>query len=369
MGVGISLHGASDTANWIQRLRERMSEVQHPAAGPIEIHDDGTFWATTTPAGPGYHIALCDELRRVSEELQIAWAPPEDEEPDEYFFEQNAAAVERQMLQWLKTVAQIMCEQELDKGGISMPIDHEYRFEGIATPLGPRTVEWVRAVAEDPRQGIDFFVWWTPGENAAALLGRALFLMWNEVCWRDPTCDFEEELNDEVLALLERAFALDPSLDYPAREWCEIGYEIPDEIEARAKTQTGPLIGYRRQPVRVRLSDGWSLEIPGEFSEEWTDDGWSAWYMGRTIWFNSFQKPGPASEHVLEVPAEGELFERCDGEVLKRAYLGKIIEDDGEYFSLTTRNAVEGKLAVVTIVYPDEDSREWAFATWESIKR
>lgn len=353
MGVGIYLRGQSETKGWQKKLRTKLAKVTHPAAQGVEVSDEGIVSATTTPVGPGYHAAVCDAIEKASRELGITW----DRAPD------DAPAVEAQTLQWLRTVSSWVLENDASSGiHLAMPLSHRYRMPGVLTPTGPRDAAWFRAVVDDPRNGIDFFPWWTPGRNAAELLGRARCLMWTEMRWRIPETEEEDDLESEICDLLEKAWKLDPTLDYPVREWAELPGDIPDEVHERAERATGPLIGYRRYPVRVELAGGWSVEIPGEFSEEWEDNTWSAWHEGRTVWFDGFDKDAPAEELVESAPAAGEVLRRSDGNVLKKAYLTE--GDDG--FTLSTRNAVHGKLCLSTIVYPDEDARDWAMSAWAS---
>ncbi|KAB2900384.1 MAG: hypothetical protein F9K40_09350 [Kofleriaceae bacterium] len=370
MGVGLYLRGRSATKDWIPQLRGVLGHVTHPAAERIEVTDEGVVSATTTPAGPGYHVAVCDAIDAASRALAITWDRPaaadEDGGGDEtgYFFERDLAAVERHMLQWLRTIAQWVLENDADGIHLALPIEHQYQMKGVLTPTGPRDAAWFRAVVDDPRTGIDFFPWWSPGDNAAALLGRARCLMWTEMRWRMPETHEEDELESDIIELLEQAWALDPTLDYPVREWAGLPGDIPDEVHARAAKATGPLLGYRRYPVRVRLAGGWSVEIPGEFSESWEDGTWSAWHDGRTVWFDGFERAAPAAELVEAAPADGDVLRRQDGDVLKKGYL--TLGDDG--YTLSTRNAIDGKLCLSTIVYPDEEDRDWAMHAWASLR-
>lgn len=367
MGIGVHLQGRSDTEGWIDELRERLSELTHPAAEPIEVTDDGIVSAATTPVGPGYHVALCEALDAAARDLAIRWDPPEDDgggDETGYFHDRDLPEVERHMLQWLRTVATWVLEQDQpDRIQLAMPLGHSYLLDGIHTPTGPRDLAWFRAVVEDPRRGVDFFPWWTRGKHAASLLGRARCQMWTEIRWRDPNTEDEEDAQYDVVTCLEDAWALDPSLDYPAREWCELD-DAPREIVARAQAAAGPRIGYRRHPVRVSLAGGWSVEIPGEFSEEWEDGTWSGWHDGRTVWFDGYERDGVADELVESAPAEGEVLRRRDGDVVKKAYLSR--GDDG--FVLATRNAVDGKLCISTIAFSSEDQRPWAIEAWASIR-
>src|SRR5262249_50857510 len=146
--------------------------------------------------------------------------------------------------------------------------------------------------------------WWDEGLGASFYLGRALCRMWQEVRWRKPLDGGEEEMLREVHADLVRAHDLDPTLAYPWREWheligqlreCDSAFESSGHgdtvalVAARAgESLPGPLIGYRRKPVRVELAGGWSIEVPGEMAEEWEEGTWSAWDGRRTVWCTAF---------------------------------------------------------------------------------
>src|SRR5262249_43290486 len=159
----------------------------------------------------------------------------------------------------------------------NMPMGHFYPHHGpIVTPLGPRSKEWVEAIAEDSRRGIDLFPWWQQGLGPTFYLNRALCRMWMEVRWRAPLHEYEEEedLMTRVSDDLLRAYQGDPKLPFPWREWRQVlGYwdmlqaTIPREeaealratIARRAQRAKGPLVGYRRDPVEVHLAGGWNI--------------------------------------------------------------------------------------------------------------
>src|SRR5205814_401036 len=112
---------------------------------------------------------------------------------------------------------------------ISMPAGHRYPHHGpLVTPLGPRDLGWVEAVADDPRRGIDLFPWWSEGIDGSFYLGRALCRMWKDVRWRVPLTEEEGDLLMSTHLDLCRAYALEPSLSYPWREW----REMMDDIRA-----------------------------------------------------------------------------------------------------------------------------------------
>jgi hypothetical protein len=112
-------------------------------------------------------------------------------------------------------------------------------------------------------------------------------------------------------------------------------------------------------------------------AEEWTEDGrWSAWDGGRTVWFTAFtlQKPDgskPTAEECLErlTPPAGEAVEYRGERVLGQAGFGPYEEDGEQLWQLNARSAVAGAAALCNIFVHDPADRDWAIATWQSLRR
>src|SRR5205085_11778913 len=125
--------------------------------------------------------------------------------------------------------------------------------------------------------------------------------MCQDVDWRPSVTDDEGGLVLDGHLGLELAFHLDGTGPIPWREWEELlehmsdyfGYlefqkavNLEGEIRSRAtRAAGGPRIGYRRGPVQVSLTGGWSITIPGELAEAWETEGqsWNAWYGGGRV--------------------------------------------------------------------------------------
>ena len=313
MGVGLYLTGrcratGDDPEAWLDRVQSWLEEHAgeplesarlgqdgedrpsvlvnlHPCAEDVEIAvpEPGrvVVSAKTSTVGPGYHAFLCDLLHRLGEAMDIDWDAPEDESGtgDEtgYFHTGDPRALEDEFLEWLRGVAKLITdglEQDYQWMMISMAIGHHYHHHGpLVTPMGPRDVRWLEAVAEDSIRGIDLFPWWPAGIGAPFYLGRALARLWRDVRWRAPLTDDEGRLLMDVHLDLARAYRLDASLAYPWREWRELMESIEahfgyvemagDDLEAEVRRRAAeigpeasvPLIGYRRRPSgRVRPS-------------------------------------------------------------------------------------------------------------------
>ncbi len=380
----------------------------HPSAEEVEISVPApgvcAVVAKTSTVGPGYHIFVCDLLHALGTQFHVEWDEPngDDDTGDEtgYFFHGDAAVLRQEMLRWLSALARVVVENcgddEVNIRMVPMPLDCSFPGQpGIVTPTGPRTRAWFEQMVEAPEGGIAFFPWWPEGVGAAFFLGRALCRLWQEVRWRTPITEDEGELLMEVHLDLERAYHLDPGSVIPWREWRELleflneyfGYaefQHEEGFEEKIKQRAAqvdpklPRIGYRRGPVQVMLTGGWSIVIPGEFAEEWEDEGqtWSAWHNGRTVWCTSWSVQGQNDEtlsaaEILDSrswPDEGEIVEHEDGALLGRAVFMPCEEDGQAMWNLKAYSAVEGNFALCNIYVPDRDDLPWALQIWQSLR-
>jgi hypothetical protein len=356
----------------------------HPAAENLELVATGPgvllASAKTSTAGPGYHAYLVELCERMSAALPLRWQPPDDDagtgDETGYFVSKDFAALQDEMLAWLRALARDLLEVQGGDLAIGLPMDVSFEHPGFAkTPLGPRDRRWFEAVAEDPRRGIDLLPWWDAGRTASHHRGLALALMWTQVRWRAPHDDGERALLDRVLGALETAFQLEPHAAYPWSAWDELARiagragPVTEWVRRQAAAApSGPAIGYRRFPVRLQLTGGWSIRLPGSFSESWDDQGTlCAWAEGRTVWFTSFTIRGTPPAPDPE-PADDGTLERRDGRLVSRATLKRSQEDGADYWQLQTVSNLEGARAVCTICFDAERDRDWALETWRSLE-
>lgn len=366
------------------RVHPCTEDVEISAAGPDRL----VVSAKTSTAGPGYHRYLCRLLQRAGAENGVEWLPANDVEETQddtgYFHSGDAEAVDQAMLDWAGGLARQIIEisgEGHDGIAVSMPAGRRFEAEGVITPLGPKPREWFEAVAENPEEADALFPWWDDGFDARYYLGRALTRMWLELRWGPALDEEDRELLRHVAELLARAYQLDPGLAYPWREWKEIlGYlgEKPrPEIEAAALSAEGPLVGYRRSPLRVDLPGGWSIRIPGSLKESLEDDGrWSAWEPGRSVWFVSFSfaakdgRPAPDPQSMLAEfnPEPGERIPEIPGGPPGVASFGETLEDGRPVWRLEGRVARPAQLGVVDVFVEDPSERAWAVDVWRSIR-
>jgi hypothetical protein len=360
----------------------------HPAAGPVELTQSGSALgldANTGSAGPGYHALVCELADAIAEGAKLRWTAELD--PALYFAHRDAAALERAQLAWLgQTAKDILALAERGASGFAlcMPDGLEVAHDGlVATPLGPRDRAWVERVAEDPSSGVDAFAWWRPGQDAAYHLGVALTLMWLEVRWRKPLDARERAILDRAATSLERAHALEPSAAYPWAAWAEL-YELLGEESLRATrahlkaVEVGrgdaTRIGYRRRAVRVTLSGGWSIAVPGELAERWDERGtWVGWDARRSLWITTAEAPaGHDTAQSLDglPPLEGDtdvlVMER--GPIHGAVRFGARDEDEGQRSHVGHAHAALGRHVVLgTFVSSREDDRAAFLEMWGSL--
>ena len=367
----------------------------HPAAEEIELAlidpDHVVVSANTTTVGPGYHIFLTSLLKKWAVEFHASWDRQEnssDEYGDEteYLFSGDEPRLCEEMTRWLQALAGTFFDETFDaddKGiALCMPMNphfSETEFPAI-TSLGPRDWGWLRETAANGNKGKDFFAWWGPDLNAEYYLGRALAHMWTNVRWRAPVNDSERQVLKDVADSLRSAYRLEPELQLPWAEWNEIlellEVDSAEKALVRSHAQGIPKIGYRRRKVRVTQPGGWTINVPGSFSEFEADENndLSAWDPPREIWFTAFTISGDSPQKAFEnakkefKKSRPEYLVERDSFIAQAAIIKKQRGSGEVYFILKSSNVAPGKKAVCTIVFSESEDREWALETWRSIQ-
>ena len=368
--------------------------TMHPAAEEFEIAfiapSQLVASANTTTCGPGYHVFVTSLLKDLAVEFNARWEEPSDDSGefgDEagYFFTGDEKRLNEEMATWLAALARIFFDGALDSdaGNIALCMPMNQRFEvkdPALTTLGPRSREWLRRTAQDGLGGTDFFAWWAPGFNAEYYLRRALAQMWVDVRWRPAINDSEETTLQNVADCLHKAYELDPGLPYPWAEWEQVldllGHHGEEAELVRARAQGEPTIGYRRRDVTVTLPGGWSIRVPGSFSEFQLDDenDFFAVDPPREIWFTAYSSNKASAGSAFRAMRKEVKKERPDylienDDYLSRAAVSRKRRDNGEeYLLLNSSNLGVGVRSVCTIVFSDPADKDWALETWRSLK-
>lgn len=330
----------------------------HAAAPPVRIvvlpDGDLEVHGETGAVGPGYHADVLARLAPVLDELDYIW---DGDEP-----EPRAA-----MAAWFAA--------ELARGAtrVGMPADRSFKVDAaVQTALGPRDRAWCDAVLADPLRAADAFPWWS-AEAGERERSRALCAMWHQVAWREPIDDDERGVMERVDADLRAARKLNPALELPWAAWAELldwlGEDDARIAELRARGGGIPsTIGYRRYPMDIELSGGWSLELPGGFVGAWEDDGARYWATDgdRVIEFTSLTaNTDQDSQQLLEVaPEMHAVIER----VSEQGRCGRAESyDEGEIHIVHGIMTAAPEVAIFTCKSALADE-PWALATWRSLR-
>ena len=332
----------------------------HPAApdAKLVVEADATLSvkAVTSPVGPGYHFDVIATVEPILGELDYEW----EDEPE------DPAEVQRDMCEWFA--------DELRAGKTRIDVARPFVVDApVVTMLGPRDAAWRDAVLADPMHAADVFAYWQPGARGHAARARALLAMWHEVPWREPLDNDERAILERAVSDLRAARRADIDIDVPWPEWAELFdlLGVDDGYAQEAHRRAGdrkPTIGYRRYDLRIELSGGWTIQLPGAFVGKWEDDGGRYWATDgeRSIEFSSLTANGELdSEHLLGVaPEHHSVVARIeDGNHRGRAE----VHDDGDIRIVYGLVACAPHVAILTCQGAPSDEA-WALATWRSLR-
>jgi hypothetical protein len=253
-----------------------------------------------------------------------------------------------------------------------MPTDRSFKVDApVQTAMGPRDQAWCDAVRADPSHAADAFPWWDDGPGLRER-SRALAAMWHEVAWREPIDADERAVMERVDRDLQAAQAAAPALELPWAAWAELLDWLGEDEERTAglRARGGPrgqVIGYRRYPMDVELSGGWSLELPGAFVGAWEDDGARYWATDgdRVIEFTSLTaNTDQDSQQLLEIaPEVHPVIER----IASARRLGRAeAYEEGDVHVVHGLMVVAPEIAILTCKCAIADE-PWALATWRSL--
>lgn len=329
----------------------------HPAApaATLAVEPDAelVLRAETSTIGPGYHAHIIERVSPVLEELDFVWTDSFD-----------LAGTQAAMCAWLAG--------ELQGDGpvrIGMPQSRMFQLDApVQTVLGPRDAAWRDAVRADPLHAADAFSWWDVGPGRAER-SRALIALSLEVPWREPLDDAERELMSSVDEDLRAARKADPNLALPWPEWKEmlahLGIEDEDVNEKAGDAK--PVLGYRRADLDVELSGGWWVRQPASMVSHWEDEGAKYWATDgdRAIEFSSLTAPDEhdSAKLLAVAPERYPVIERLvDGSRHGRV---EAFEEQGVPVAICLMTEAPH----VGILTCKGGTREWALATWRSLRR
>lgn len=385
--------------------------LAHPAAPHIvlSVPERGVicFEARTNTVGPGYHAAVCDFLKALSQELRIDWIPKGKIGSDEaevaadetgYFESGDFNALREEMVRWFEALARIP-RAELDEGtAICMPLSSEFDCAGrIVTPMGAQPVTWFDAILADPeREAKAFFCWWNKAKDADYYLKRALHLMHCNIRWQRPLTQADAHWQADAVRCLREAYKRDASLKYPWREWLEL-LQWNKESEAQSKMvadrarsvpDSQARIGLRRETTTFYdQGEFWKFKAPGRLSpsEAESDEGTTTFVAdGLTVHLSTYScklrvppedAPKEHAKTLRKLCPDGQnpIFEVVESGIYRIAVPPQRTRDEstGEYwFACAGAAATPTAIAMMTVMIDagSSDERSARVASSDIIK-
>lgn len=325
----------------------------------------------TNLLGAGFHKAAIEFIDR----LQAVTAMPIEVEDDtDYYLDRDFENLKNNhFYKWLAEVFKIMQEQEA-QGSIAFSLCWDiYNYIPqsaagvVVSPFGPFRLSDVTARIE--QEGIasfacDFFLWDNPEPDARLYRGLALHSLWEE-CYFMPSArsDADAGINGYIIAMLEKAARLDPSLPFPKKEYeevCRLHGCPPIPTDGMPEYVCGFPIGYRREKVDYKVGK-FSFTVPGSYLKE-TEGNTLILYDGddetwHTIRCTAFSTEGTPDFPDMEEEriAEGEIT----GGRFRLYDIGyssdSDTEDDKPYPNYSCHVAGDGQFTLLTLCASDPD--------------
>ena len=339
--------------------------------------------AKTNSAGPGYHAYLVDVLDK------LGVAPIEVEDETGYYESRNFAALQDEMAGWLKGLSEQILEMYVNDDyanlAVSLSIDWFPEGDGhfACCPLGYFEKDFFERAKNGEDVAPEFFIWWNQSQDAVFFRNTAMYMIWCENNWLPPQTDTEHEIIAATLDCLDKAYTLNPNLDYPAAEWIELAAlsenkSLLKTLRLRYKEIKKPCIGYNHGLIS-RGINGWRVTCSGKMHSDTEDDGTLVWWDDdRTIRVSAFsvrfkEEITNKSEHLLASATENETgcqpFSLRNPEIAACIQHGQIEENGEPLLQTRLTAALDNELIIISLFYVDKNDSKWATEVCASVAR
>ncbi|MCL1992097.1 MAG: hypothetical protein FWG66_04025 [Spirochaetes bacterium] len=345
--------------------------------------------AKTNGAGPGYHAYLIELMDTI--DMQ----PSRVDDQTGYYKTRDFAELQNHMEAWLHatshTVVNIMEQsEEVENLTVSFPSNWMPVFSGdkVACPLGYFEKSFFESAKAGDLVGHAFFIWWNKEQDALFFRNAAFSLMLCEINWLEAFTDLEAQMIGSALESLEKAYALDPGLDYPVAEWLELaqlarpaeqaepsdddaGDDLVQTIKSRFTNIGKPAWGYKRGMITSYIN-GWGFNHNGKMHLDVTEDGSVAfWQEGRGMRITCANAglEGGIKRSKEEIMAgitktqEGTLvpFPLKNPDIISTILHKEEVAEGGEKIFSTMHMAIyNSEILLLSFYYKDKADRKWA---------
>ncbi|MDR3197667.1 MAG: hypothetical protein LBU34_07320, partial [Planctomycetaceae bacterium] len=299
----------------------------------------------TNVVGPGFHAEVVDFLDKFARECDLSF---ELHDGADYFADRNFEQLQHEFNRWLSGVihAILYCanSNEYSSLMISWPLTDFYYPEEVpgtvVTPAGrfpiAKLIKYDQSKENIEHLAKEFFIWNDREKNARFYRNNALAKLWSECYFMPSSRSIQDQrINGQIIAILEKAAAIDPALPFPKREYLEL-CELHDvkgiSVEPLPDYTFLESIGYRKKTIIYTVGN-LKIPVPGYFLFElqeragydhlFYDKFEEGWHELRLTAFQGKKAKTKFSSEIFADAVEEPITLDLEGVKCRAAYAGK----------------------------------------------
>ncbi|MDR2706530.1 MAG: hypothetical protein LBC02_12185 [Planctomycetaceae bacterium] len=344
----------------------------------------------TNHVGPGFHAGVVDFLDKFARECDLSF---ELHDEADYFTNRNFKQLQDKFNQWLSGVVHFVLEHANSNEYNSLMISWEttlyYPEEIPGTVISSMGRFPIAKLAEydQSKENIEllakeFFIWNDLEKNARFYRNSALTELWTN-CYFMPSSRSEQDqvINGQIIAFLEKAVAIDPTLPFPKREYielCELHGVKGISVESLLDYTFLESIGYRKKLINHQIGN-LKISLPGYFLFEiqkqagydhlFYDNFVEGWHELRLTAFQGKKAETKFNSETFANTIEEPITLNLKGIKCRAAYLGesKNLVNDKPYYSVIAEALSDKQISLMTFSFDKESEKDWAFSLLNSI--
>jgi hypothetical protein len=339
----------------------------------------------TNIAGPGFHAYVVNFLDKFAQKCNLFF---ELDDKTGYFTDRNFDQLQKHFNRWLKGVIHSILSNadssEYHSLMICWSLDSYFpnnSAETVVTPMGrfpiAKFAEYDQSKDNFENFTKEFFVWNDFEKNARFYRNSAIAMLWSD-CYFMPSSRSEQDriINEEIVTFLEKAAAIDPTLQFPKREYielCKLHGVKGISVDALPDYTLFESIGYRKEPVLYTIGN-LKITIPGYYLFEiqkqsgydhlFYDNFVEGWHELRLTPFQRKKTETKFDPKIFANTIDEPITLNLKGIKCRAAYIGKSqkMVRDKPYYSVIAEAFSDKQINLMTLSFDKESEKDWAFS-------